>query len=146
MKLSTKGRYGIRVMIELALRYGDGPIMMDTISNCVSVSRKYLYTLLTSLKTAGLVHAVRGAAGGFQLTRPPADISACDVVQSLEGSLSLVDCIDGGRKCERAGTCAARDLWHDTGDAIRNVLSGVSLLKLANKQKAKRISPPMYHI
>jgi len=146
MKVSTKGRYGLRVMIELAQRFGDGPVMMDTISNCVGVSRKYLYNLLTNLKTAGLVRAVRGAGGGFELTRKPEEITANDVVQTLEGPLTLVHCIDEGRNCDRIETCASREVWLEMGKALDKVLSGFTLEDLAQRQRAKCSKPLMFHI
>jgi len=146
MKVSTKGRYGLRVMIELAQRFGDGPVMMDTISNCVGVSRKYLYNLLTNLKTAGLVRAVRGAGGGFELTRKPADITANDVIQVLEGPLTLVHCTDEGLNCDRIETCASREVWLQMGQALHNVLVGFTLEDLAERQRSKCSKPLMFHI
>jgi Rrf2 family protein len=146
MKVSTKGRYGLRVMIELAARYGNGPVMMDTISNCVGVSRKYLYNLLTTLKTAGLVRAVRGAGGGFELTRKPADMTANEVVQTLEGPLTLVHCIEEGRSCERIESCASREVWLEMGNALDKVLSAFTLEQLAERQHAKSSEPLMYNI
>lgn len=146
MKVSTKGRYGLRVMIELAIRYGDGPVMMDTISSCLGVSRKYLYNLLTGLKTAGLVRAVRGVGGGFELAKAPDEITANDVVQSLEGPLSLVYCIEEGQDCQRLDTCAARDVWQEMGLAMQQVLQRFSLAQLAQLQLSKSMKPLMYHI
>ncbi len=146
MKVSTKGRYGLRVMIELALRYGNGPVMMDTISNCVGVSRKYLYNLLTSLKTSGLVRAVRGASGGFELTEDPNRITASEVVQSLEGPLTIVDCVHDGVTCPRIDRCASREVWQKMGEAVEEVLSHVTLAHLAQRQEQKNGGNVMYYI
>ena len=146
MKISTKGRYGLRTMIELAIRYGEGPVMMGTISGCVGVSRKYLYNLLTSLKTAGLVRAVRGAGGGFELARKPSQITANDVVQTLEGSLDLVHCISDETSCDRFETCAARDVWQELGDSLDKILTAFTLDQLAERQRSKSKEPLMYNI
>lgn len=133
-------------MIQLALRYGEGPVMMDTISSCVGVSRKYLYNLLTVLKTTGLVRAVRGAGGGFELTRKPSEITANDVVQTLEGSLSMVHCVDDTEACDRVDTCAAREVWEELGATLQKVLSAFTLEQLAERQHSKCSEPLMFHI
>ncbi|MBN2494668.1 MAG: Rrf2 family transcriptional regulator [Deltaproteobacteria bacterium] len=147
MKISTKGRYGLRVMIELALRHGEGPVMMDTISTCLGVSRKYLYTLLTVLKNAGLVRAIRGARGGFCLHQQPSDITVLDVIEVLEGELSPVGCQDAdGKSCERIDRCAARDIWRDLAETIRESLSRLTLAELAERQRGKQPVAPMYFI
>ncbi len=146
MKVSTKGRYGLRVMIELALRHGQGPVMMDTIARCTAVSRKYLYNLLTGLKTAGLVRATRGAGGGFELTREPATINVEQVIRVLEGPLDLVDCTAGDAACDRQQHCVARGVWIEMGRALQQVMAGLDLQQLADRQRAKTEEPPMYYI
>lgn len=148
MKISTKGRYGLRVMIELAIRHGQRPVMMDTIFSCVGVSRKYLYTLLTVLKNAGMVRAVRGAGGGFSLTRPPEKITVLQVVEALEGNLMPVGCVseEDGQECERINRCAAREVWQELAQQIKKVLGSVDLAELAERQQSKSPQPLMFHI
>ena len=85
MQISTRGRYGLRAMFELARGFGQDPLLMSTVAERQGLSRKYLHTLLTTLKTAGLVRSVRGAGGGFVLARPPAEIKLSEVITALEG-------------------------------------------------------------
>lgn len=148
MKISTKGRYGLRVMIELAIRHGQRPVMMDTIFSCVGVSRKYLYTLLTVLKNAGMVRAVRGAGGGFSLARAPEKITVLEVVEALEGKLMAVACVneEDGQECERIGQCAARDVWLELASQVRKVLGNIKLDELAERQQSNQPQPLMFHI
>ncbi len=134
-------------MLELALRYGDGPVMMETIASCQRVSRKYLHSLLTGLRAAGLVRSVRGAGGGFVLARKPSDIHLVEVIETLEGSVMLVDCVLDGDLCAYSNMCVARDVWSLLGKAIKGVLQEMSLRDLVEKQKMKEHHQPlMYHI
>lgn len=146
MKISTKGRYGLRVMLELALRYGSGPIMMSTIAETQGISRKYIHSLLTSLKAAGLVRAVRGAGGGYVLSREPRQILLSDVVRALEGAFFAVDCVGDLSLCDRSEFCVAREVWRDLGEAVEGVLKKTNLEQLANRHKAKLTERQMYHI
>ena len=146
MRLSTKGRYGLRIMLELAMRHGEGPVMMSTLAACQGVSRKYLHSLLTSLRAAGLVRSVRGAGGGYVLARSPADIRADEVVEALEGSLAPVECVQDATICDRVDKCAARDVWLELAHAMKRVLSGVNLAELAQRQSEKHAEGLMYHI
>lgn len=146
MRMSTRGRYGLRVMLELAMRHGSGPVMMSAIARSQDISRKYMHGLLTSLKAAGLVQSVRGVGGGYVLALPPSRIRASEVVEALEGPCSPVACIRDSSLCERAGLCATRDVWQEVGKAIEGVLSGITLEELASRQRAKHAEPAMYHI
>jgi Rrf2 family protein len=141
MKMSTKGRYGLRVMVELARRKAKGPVSMTEIARCQGVSRKYMHSLLAKLGDAGLVHSVRGAKGGFILARRPNRISAAEIVRVLEGPLEVVPCVAHQRDCRRSSGCAAQDLWRDVSRAMEKELSSVSLEKLASRQKAKSRKP-----
>ena len=132
LKLSTKGRYGLRAMIDLAKSY-DGnpvPIMMSDIAARQELSRKYLHALLTPLKNAGLVRSTRGAKGGYFLARPPAEITIKEILAALEGELNIVDCIADGANCSRASNCLARGVWKDLNDAIARLLDNVTLHSL----------------
>jgi len=146
MRISTKGRYGLRVMLELALRHGQGPVMMSTLATSQNISRKYLHSLLTSLKAVGLVRSVRGAGGGYVLALEPSEIRVAQVVQALEGSLLPVECAKDGSVCERSETCAAHDVWEELGRAMEKVLSGITLKELAVRQSAKLRQGDMYYI
>ena len=141
MRVSTRGRYGLRAMFELARGFGRAPVLMSTVAERQGLSRKYLHTLLTALKAAGLVRSVRGAGGGFILTRPPEEIRLSEVLRALEGPLSLVDCVADKRVCDRSSRCPARRVWRDLADAINNVLDNVTLGDLAASEKKKRPQP-----
>lgn len=131
LKLSTKGRYGVRAMIELASAGGDVPVMMSEISMSQDLSRKYLHALLTDLKKAGLVLSRRGARGGYLLARPAEKIRVSEIVVALEGDLRLVDCVDDEGLCKRSQHCAARGLWVRLSEAIDGVLGDITLAGLA---------------
>lgn len=128
MKLSTRGRYGVRLMFDLAVHYGQGPIFLKDIAGRQGISEKYLWQLINPLKTAGLVNSLRGARGGYCLSRDPGQISLRDILQVLEGPLCLVDCVDNPSLCERADGCVSRDVW---GEASRNLLKTLEETTLA---------------
>jgi Rrf2 family protein len=133
LKLSTKGRYGLRAMVELARIYNNGPMMMSAITKRQEISRKYLHAILTALKGAGLVRAVRGAKGGFMLTKDPGDIGVHEIYTALEGKLSIVDCLNDETVCGRVDICETRDIWRQLNDAMLEVLSGMTLADLVRK-------------
>lgn len=137
MKISTKGRYGLRAMIELAIRYDTGPVQIQTLSDCHGLSQKYLHTLLVTLKDHGLVRAVRGAHGGYMLAKDPVDISAGEIVCALEGDFATVDCVKSPEQCLRYEQCIARDVWTDLSASIQTALGKYSLKKMADDQIRK---------
>ena len=145
MRLSTRGRYGVRLMIDLALHNGNGPVMLKDISRRQGISQKYLWNLINPLKSAGLVKSTRGAHGGFTLARDPAGISVTDILQVLEGSLCLVDCVENPSACERSTNCVARDVWCLASGNLRQTLASVTLAHLMEKQRGKR-APAEYEI
>ena len=141
MKISTRGRYGLRAMFELARGFGEGPLRMSTIAERQDLSRKHLHALLTSLKAAGLVCSVRGPGGGFILTRPPDRIRLSEILRALEGPLAVVHCVPNGRACGQISRCAVRNVWQKLSGAIEEVLDGVILEDLVGRQ-AKACSKP----
>jgi Rrf2 family protein len=146
MRVSTRGRYGLRVMIELASRFGKGPVQMATVARSLGISRKYLHSLLTSLRAAGLVQSTRGASGGYELARPPSEITASELVHVLEGTLAPVECVQDGKFCKRSATCIARDVWRDMGEAMEKVLVGLNLQQLADRQERSQTGPMVFDI
>jgi len=146
MKVSTKGRYGLRVMLELSNRYGKGPTMMSEIAECQKISRKYLHSLLVNLKKVGLVRSIRGAGGGYVLAKPPSEILASEIIQALEGPFLPVDCLQDLSLCENASQCAAREIWQEVGDAVRDVLASYTIEQIAAKQNAMLGGSMMYYI
>jgi Rrf2 family transcriptional regulator, iron-sulfur cluster assembly transcription factor len=146
MRLSTRGCYGVRAMLELALNYGGKPVLMRTIADNQGISRKYLHALLTSLKAAGLVRSIRGSGGGYLLARAPSNIRVDEVVRVLEGSLSLTDCVEDASTCKRSSCCVTIDLWRELSAAIQNLLAGVTIQDLVTRQSEKASQALTYHI
>ena len=144
MKLSTKGRYGTRAMLDLALHYGEGAILARDIAARQGISERYLEQLLISLKSAGMVRSTRGARGGFTLAAPPSQTRVSDIVKALEGSIAPVDCVDDPGACSRVQTCVTRDVWVDIRDAIHHVLSSLTLQDLVERHTEKEAIT--YHI
>jgi Rrf2 family protein len=136
LKLSTKARYSLRAMIELALHEGEGPLQLREVAKAQRISPKYLEQLAMSLRNAGLVSSARGPHGGYQLSRPAETITALDIVGAVEGPLGLLDCLTRASVCDRTDTCAARALWQRTTQAIEEVLAQTSLSELRDKQRA----------
>ncbi len=147
MKLSTKAQYGMRAMLDLALHQGRGPILVKDIAKRQELSENYLEHLVLSLKAAGLVNSTRGARGGYSLAKPPARIKLIDVIQALEGSLALVECVNAPRVCQRANSCVTRDIWSEMALAMKGVLKSTTLQDLVERQKEKEgQEATMYYI
>jgi len=137
MKLSTKGRYSVRFMIDLALHHGEGPVLLKEIAERQEISDKYLWQLIPPLKNVGLVTSFRGARGGYTLAKAPAEITLKDIVTTVEGPLYLVDCVDDPSLCSRTETCVSRDLWDEVAQKIAEVLESYTLEELARKHYEK---------
>jgi Rrf2 family protein len=146
MKMSTRGRYGLRVMLELALRDGKDPVLMSDIAEAQHISRKYMHSLLSRLKGAGLVRAVRGMGGGYLLNRKPVDITVFEILETLEGSLYPLECTFNPQVCPRIDICVARDVWMEIKTNIENLLKGMTLEDLINRHHAKNEQSLMYDI
>jgi Rrf2 family protein len=137
MKLSTRGRYGVRLMLELALHYGEGPILLRDIAERQGISEKYLWQLINPLKTTGLVNSLRGAHGGYVLGKAPEAISLKAILQILEGSLCLVDCVDNPALCKRSLSCISRDIWGEASKNMQQTLEDTTLAAMVERQKEK---------
>jgi Rrf2 family protein len=146
MKVSTKGKYGLRVMVELALRDGKGPVQVNLIADSQSISGKYIHVLVSGLKSAGLIRGIRGPHGGYELARKPSEITAYEIVASLESDLVPSDCVSDTSSCPRTDVCATRELWCDVASAIRKVLSETTLDRLAERERGKRETALTYSI
>ncbi len=135
MKLSTKGRYGLRAMLDMALSEEEGPIASHTFAHRQEISERYLEQLLIPLKQAGLVRSVRGSQGGYILGRAPQDISVGDIIRVLEGPLAPVDCVNelNPDDCKRADFCVTRMIWARVRDSIADILDSYSLEDLVNE-------------
>ena len=138
MKLSTKGRYAVRLMLDLTLHRGDKPVLLREIARREEISARYLEQLILNLKMAGLVKSIRGAKGGFILGRPAEDITLLEIFKASEGSLSIVECLEDISFCKQSKTCVSRDLWLELKKAMETILKRWTLAKLAEQQHSKK--------
>ena len=141
MKLSTRGRYGLRAMIDMAQNQDKSPIATHTIAAREGLSERYLEQLMVPLKRAGLVKSVRGSQGGYVLARDPREITAGDVIRVLEGPIAPVDCVSEANPeaCTRSDYCVTRTLWTKVRDSIAEVLDSYTLADLA--EESRQASP-----
>jgi Rrf2 family cysteine metabolism transcriptional repressor len=147
MKLSTKGRYGTRALLDVALHQEDSPVQLKLIAQRQQISLHYLEHIISPLVAAGLLRSTRGAYGGVSLGRPPQEIVLSEVIQVLEGSVTPVECVDDPNVCSRADICVTRDVWTDVKKAMIGVLESVTLQDLVERQKDKQnLESAMYHI
>lgn len=149
MKLSTRGRYGLRAMIDMAQTNEIGPIATRAIAERQGISERYLEQLMVPLKRAGLVKSVRGSQGGYVLGKKPQDITAGDIIRVLEGPIAPVECVSeiNPETCSRADYCVTRVIWTKVRDSIAEVLDSYTLLDLANEsQKAPEKDSFVYRI
>lgn len=134
--LSTRSRYGLKMMFELALAYGNGPVSLKDIARKQKLSETYLEQLVAPLRKEGLVNSVRGAQGGYELKKEPNEISVGDIIRILEGSLAASDCVeDGNHECNRADCCATRRVWERITNSIYDVIDNTSLQNMINDYK-----------
>ena len=138
MKISTRGRYGSMAMLDLALHYGRGPVLVKDISRRQNISGRYLENLLIVLKAAGMVRSSRGAHGGFTLARPPSGIRLSEIICAMEGPVALVGCVAAPDAYPRVRFCAVHDVWYEVGRAVNNVLESITLQELAERQVEKQ--------
>ncbi|CAG7631663.1 HTH-type transcriptional regulator CymR [Paenibacillus solanacearum] len=139
MKISTKGRYGLTIMMELATRFGDGPTSLKSIAEKHGLSEHYLEQLVAPLRNAGLVKSIRGAYGGYILSKAPEELTAGDVIRVLEGPISPVDFTEEDDP-------AKRDLWVRIRDSIANVLDSTTLSDLISYKDEGSKDSYMFYI
>ena len=136
MRLTTKSRYGTRLVIDLALNSAGDPVRLSEISKRQSISLKYLEKLVRELKAAGLVKSLRGPYGGYMLAKPVEDISVGDIVRVLEGSETITDCTENDDVCgicTRAGECLTQYIWAEAGKAMFEKLDSFKIDQLINR-------------
>ena len=143
IKLSTKGRYGTRLMLNLALHYNEGreSVVLKNISKEEELSIRYLEQIIIPLKINKLVKSVRGAGGGYTLARDPSQISLCQIIEVLEGTCALVDCVEDPDSCERIGECATQVVWKEASELLKNYFESKTLqdlITIAEKKKARK--------
>ena len=155
-QMSTRGRYGVRLMVALSLSYGSGSSLLKDIARREEISEKYLGQIVIPLKTAGLVVAQRGSHGGYSLARPPEDITVRDVVEAIEGRIAIApcageaasdpQCIESPSACERATLCAVTRVWRRLQEDIEGSLASFTLAELARQARELEGGAPNYVI
>lgn len=142
VKISTKGRYALRLMVDLAAHGGEEtPVSLRDVAGRQELSDKYLEQIVTPLSRAGLVRSVRGAGGGYLLTRSPREYTVGDILRPLEGDLAPVECATDERYCDRCGDCVTVELWQEIHRAVSSVVDGTTLQDLVERYQAKHRDP-----
>ncbi|MFZ0033513.1 MAG: Rrf2 family transcriptional regulator [Sedimentisphaerales bacterium] len=137
MKLSTRTRYGVRAILELAGNQEGGPLQIKVIAHRQDISVKYLEQLMAILKSAGFIRSIRGAKGGYILAKPANQIKLSDIFNALEGPVTTVECLENKNYCARVADCVARQVWAEVQQAIMSVLQSMTLQDLVDKTKDK---------
>jgi Rrf2 family iron-sulfur cluster assembly transcriptional regulator len=136
MKLSTRSRYGTRLMLDLAAHYNGGPINLMIIAKRQGISVKYLEQIIIPLKKGNYIKSVRGPKGGHALARPPEEITVGEIVSLLEEGTSLAECSQNERVCERSPSCPTRHIWEEAAQAMFGKLHSVTLADLLRRIQA----------
>ncbi|ADY57101.1 transcriptional regulator, BadM/Rrf2 family [Syntrophobotulus glycolicus DSM 8271] len=140
MKISTKGRYGLRAILDVALNEKEGPVTINSIAKRQEISERYLEQLLIVMKQRGLIKSIRGFQGGYLLNKEPREISVGDVIRALEGPIAPVDCVndDDTEQCSRSNYCVTKIVWEDLKQSITKVLDSYSLRDLMEEEEKVR--------
>lgn len=140
IRLSTKGRYGTRLMLNLANNYSNGneAIILKSVSEDENISIRYLEQIIIPLKINKLVKSIRGAGGGYILARHPSKIKLSDILDSLEGTMSLVECVEDKDYCDRTNICATHDIWKEASSMLQDYFESLTLQDLADHEKKKK--------
>lgn len=139
IKLSTKGRYGTRLMVSLARHYRESQetVILKSVADEEGISIRYLEQIIIPLKINKLVKSIRGAGGGYTLSRPPKDIKLCDILHALEGTCSLVECVEDEGVCDKVPTCGTHEIWKTATHMLKDYFDGVSLQDVMDIQEKK---------
>ena len=140
MKLSTRTRYGIRAVLELAENYGNGPLQLKIIAQHQEISVKYLEQLMAVLRSAGFVRSIRGSKGGYLLAKAPEQIKLSDIFHCLEGPVVTVECVENESYCTRTNDCVARQIWAELHKSVMGVLQSITLQNLVDRAKHNKAS------
>jgi len=135
MKVSTKGRYGLRVLLDIAIHQKGGPVILRDIAARQGISEKYLWQVINPLKSAGIVNSSRGAKGGYMLAKDPVRITVLEALTVLEGPVCVVDCVDDPDGCERSSLCVTRGVWAKLEVAVKEAMKGITVKDLADQHK-----------
>jgi Rrf2 family protein len=147
MKLSTRGRYATRALLDLALHQGKTPIQLKDIAQRQEISLRYLEHLITPLIIAGIIQSTRGPRGGVTLAKPPEKIRLSEVIQLLEGPIAPTECVNNPGICTRSELCVTRDIWSELKKAMNGVLESTTLQDLVERQRRKeQPEQAMYYV
>jgi Rrf2 family protein len=146
MKLSTRARYGVRLMVALAFNYDKGPLFLKDVAKGENISGKYLSLIIIPLRRTGLVNSIRGAHGGYSLAKNPSQITMKEIIDVLEGDCSLVDCVRNPSSCPRVPICASHDIWAIIGGKISETLNSITLDMLVKMNQEKAEKTMMHNI
>ena len=140
IRLSTKGRYGTRLMLNLAHHFNNGSeaVILKNVSENEDISIRYLEQIIIPLKINKLVKSIRGAGGGYTLARPPAKIKLCEILEALEGSCCLVECVEDPDYCDKIETCATHEVWKKASLMLKDYFAKMSLSDLMRLEKKKQ--------
>ncbi len=127
MRLSTKGRYGLKAMYNLALRYGDGPVTLKTIAEDENISESYLEQIFLVLRNEKILDSIRGPKGGYMLARKPNEITVGDVLRALEGELSPAECVIEDYSCSKEDKCVTKEIWEKIKTSVDDVVDSITL-------------------
>jgi len=134
-------------MLELASRYGEGPIELKEIAKKESISLKYLEQVIIPFRSAGLVKSVRGSKGGYSLAKSPSEIFLNDLVEILEGPITLTECLRDPKVCQKSASCVTREIWEEVSEAIYKIFHSITLEEMVNRKREKEgLNPSMYQI
>jgi Rrf2 family protein len=136
MKLSTRVRFGLRIMVQIAAEGDSQPVLARRVAAAQAISQAYVDQILVPLRAGGLLRSQRGPRGGFQLSRPADQITVLDIVEVLEGKLNLIDCVDSPNSCDRLVGCVTHPVWRKLTRAIQDTLSGITLAELRSDYEA----------
>jgi Rrf2 family protein len=140
MRLSTKGEYASRAMLELSLRFDEGPVHIRDISAAQEIPERFLEQILLLLKRTGYLRSKKGPHGGYYLAKPPAKISVAEVIRVMDGPLAPIDCVSvtAHEVCSREKFCGLKSLWKETRDAIARILERTSFAELAERTRSAK--------
>ncbi len=139
MRLTTKGRYAVTAMLDLAIHADTGPVSLADISGRQDISLSYLEQLFSKLRRSELVQSVRGPGGGYRLSRPGQQIFVAEIVDAVNENVDATGC-GGSTNCQQGEICLTHHLWCDLSDQIHNFLSGISLTSLVKRREVQSIS------
>jgi len=135
MNLSTRSRYGTRMILDLAQHFDEGPVKIGDIAKRQEISVKYLEQLIIPLKKANFIKSIRGPKGGHMLGKPPENITIGEIVNVLEGGINFASCIENSDECNRSNHCLTKGIWQEVSQAMQDKLNSITLLNVIERDK-----------